>query len=350
MLFVSASTAAAGSKRHALAFILTFDSKILKIDAPDAPDCHSSAMVRNQDHPANLKAEIGSVTILSYLDPNNKFCPFNPQEPTREHWKSNEVFQKCSYAIWEALARNLKQNACDILNGDPHNRRLKIAQLKGTSQSGLSTSNVNATVASLPTKSTIQTPKAAAQPSNMVTSPPMSAKKKKAVVLSPSKVKNSKHPNEKTVGGTKSNMVVDEFDEILWVEYPDREIFMQIDLDGDILDPAAHRIEFSTCGTVVTYSSRIPEMMLDASKILTNVREKDAFKYLLNVEVKKRKEKLQTNEDGGPIFQVRKSVTLPYPVQKMFFDENYKEMETYKLMHSAEGCGYTFFWLLPTIV
>ena len=125
---------------------------------------------------------------------------------------------------------------------------------------------------------------------------------------------------------------------------------MQIDLDGDILDPSAHRIEFSTCGTVVTYSSRIPEMMLDASKILTNVREKDAFKYLLNVEVKKRKEKLQTNEDGGPIFKVRKSVTLPYPVQKMFFDENYKEMETYKLMHSAEGCGYTFFWLLPTIV
>ena len=307
-------------------------------------------MARNQDHPANIAAKVGTAIVLSYVDTDNKFSPFGLEEPTREHWKSNKVFQLCTYPVWQAIARNLKQNACNLIRGDPHYGKLKIAQSKDTLQSGLTKSNTEATMASLPTKSTIQASKAAAQPSNMVTSPPMSAKKKKAVVLSPSKVKNSKHPNKKTVGGTKSNMVVDEFDEILWVEYPDREIFMQIDLDGDILDPSAHRIEFSTCGTVVTYSSRIPEMMLDASKILTNVCEKDAFKYLLNVEVKKRKEKLQTNGDGGPIFQVRKSVTLPYPVQKMFFDENYKEMETYKLMHSAEGCGYTFFWLLPTIV
>ena len=306
-------------------------------------------MARNQDHPANIAAKVGTAIVLSYIDPDNEFSPFGLEEPTREHWESNEVFQLCTYPVWQAIARNLKQNACDLIRGDPHYGKLKTAQSKDTSQSGLTKSNIKATMASLPTKSTIQASKAAAQPSNMVTSPPMSAKKKKAVVLSHSKEKNNKQPNGKTAGVIKSSRVVDEFDKIFWFIYPKGEIFMQIDLDGDVLDPTAHRIEFSDCGMEVTYSSRIPEMMLDASKILTDCDKSDTFFYLLNVEVKKRKEMLQTNEDGGPIFQVRKSARLPVPVQKMFFDQNRNEMKTYKVMHSVEGCAYTFFWLMPQL-
>ena len=306
--------------------------------------------MRTKDHPANVPAAIGSAIILSYLDLSNKFSPFDPQEPTREHWESNRVFQQCKYPIWKAVAKRLKQNACDIIRSDPHHSTLKIAQSKDTSQSGLSTSNIKAKEAPLPAKSTIQASKAAAQPSNMVVSPPLSSQKRKAVMLSPSKVKNNKHPSEKTSKSKEPSMVVDEFDEIFWVEYPNGEIFMQIDLDGDVLDPTAHRIEFSSCGMIVTYSSRIPEMMLDASQILTNCPANDAFGYLLNVEVNRRKQKLQTIKGGGPFFQARKSVTLPRPVHKMFFDDNYKEMETYKIIYSAEGCAYTFFWLLPATV
>ena len=166
-------------------------------------------------------------------------------------------------------------------------------------------------------------------------------------MLSPSKVKKTKNLGIHALECKKSARSADEFDEIVWVEYPNGEIFMQIDLDGDVLDPTAHRIEFSPDGKTITYSSRIPEMMLNASQILPNCPETDAFKYLLSFEVNNRKEKLKKIEPEGPFFQVRKSVELPRPMKKCFFDENYKELETYKITHSSEGCGYTFFWLLP---
>ena len=165
----------------------------------------------------------------------------------------------------------------------------------------------------------------------------MSTPKQKSVFASP--VKKKPAVAEQTCIGA--------FDDIFWVQYPKREIFMRIDLDGDILNNKAHRIEFSPCGTIVKYSSRIPEMMMDTSRIFPEFPDTNAFKYHLDVQMNERKKKLPWNPPGSPIFECQKSVKLPYPVQNKYFDRNFKEIPTYEIIVTPEGAAYTYFWLMP---
>ena len=138
------------------------------------------------------------------------------------------------------------------------------------------------------------------------------------------------------------------FNEIFWVKYLQGEIFMRIDFDGDVWDNSAHQVEFSDNGTVVTYKSRIPDMMLDENLniLMPDAAHSDWSRYMLSHGISQRVKELPSSEDGKH-FEIRKSAKLPYPVQKKFFDKNYREMKEYRSIANAEGAAYVYFWLLP---
>ena len=287
-----------------------------------SPCCHNfrNLLMRNWDKKSAIPAEIGSAILTSFLD-DNSFSPFDPNEPSREHYQSQELFQTISFDVWRSTAIHLKENAKLINTKEPYyNIQSKFVNRNRAPQNP---NNTSLTGSSPKKKSGTAMPRS--KPSH----------KKGAAQKNPSK----HNQLGCTIGG---------IDDIFWVQYPKREIFMRIDIDGDILDSNAHRIEFSDCGTIITYSSRIPAMMLDASEMLSECSDNDAFKYLLEAEIDKRKKSLLKHDaNEHPIFQVRKSAKLPYPVKKMFHDRNYKELKTYVVEGNCKGALYTCFWLLP---
>jgi hypothetical protein len=235
-------------------------------------------------------------------------------------------------------------HACLLIPQDPEYNTITIPRsdcLTASSQATTSTAaSATQKKSTVPRKinqyQNMSTPKTPKRRISFSTSPQL--KKTKAKSTTPKKKIHSTTANGVAFSNCSSPM-----DQIFLIQYPRNEIFVRINLDGDVWDHKAHLIEFSKCGRVITYKSRIPEMMLKGSSILQDVPEQDAFQYLLDVEVGERVKKLDSCKVHGGHYECRASVTLPYPVQQKFFNEKYKETKDYTSYATKEGAAYTFF-------
>ena len=134
------------------------------------------------------------------------------------------------------------------------------------------------------------------------------------------------------------------FNKIFVAMYEDKRIFVRVDLDGDVKDTSAHKIEISSCGKTLSYSSRVPNLILDVDALLPDADDSYLFKNLLKTKIAKRKEKLKSMSDR---FELRKSVKLPFPVQQAYFDVKGNEMDTYDIVLTKDGACFARFLLHP---
>ena len=267
---------------------------------------------RNKDHPGNCSAALGKAILLSYLDLNSDFSPFDKDEPSREHYESNEEFKELPFNVWWQFAQQLIQHARLLIPNDPHYSKLRELVKDNT-------------------------PKM---------SPPINTKQK-AVVATPTKAKRYRTTTIRK--SMPRSISVPKFkpathDDIFVALYEDKRIFVLVDLDGDVKDPSAHKIEISSCGIKLSYSSRVPNLMLDANALLPDVDDSFLFKNLLKTEIAKRKEKLKALSDR---FELRKSVKLPFPVEQAYFDIDGKEIDTYDIVVTEDGACFARFLLHP---
>ena len=273
---------------------------------------------RTKDHPGNCSAALGTAILCSYLDLNNNFSPFNKNEPSREHYESNEKFKELPFDVWWQFASQLILHARLVIPNDPHYSKLQELVKE------------NAPAMPLPT-AVVATP----------------------AVATPNKARRSrttpKTPNRKTAKSMPKSISVAKFesvsiDDIFLAVYEDKRIFVRVDLDGDVRDPSAHKIEISPCGTMLSYSSRVPNLMLDANALLPDADDSYLFKNLLKTKIAKRKETLKAMSDR---FELRKSAKLPYPVVQAYFGPDGKELVAYEIVLTKGGACFARFMLHP---
>ena len=129
------------------------------------------------------------------------------------------------------------------------------------------------------------------------------------------------------------------------VKYENPEVlFVRIEVDGDVTDASAHKIEFTAGGMCLTYSSCVPRRMLDSSLMFPNMANDYVYKNLYEAEIlRRRKQNPGLFADG--MFELRKFLDLPYPVEQKFYNASYQEMKNYKIYITDGGAACTFFWL-----
>ena len=88
-------------------------------------------MPRNQDHPGNCSAALGTAIILSFLSLDNNFSPFDKREPSIEHYNSNPEFLKLPFRTWEVYARKLIDHARLLIPNDPHYQKIRESNQEG---------------------------------------------------------------------------------------------------------------------------------------------------------------------------------------------------------------------------
>lgn len=278
---------------------------------------------RTKDHPGNCSAAIGTAILCSYLDLKNDFSPFNKNEPSREHYESNEKFKELSFDVWWQFASQLILHARLVIPNDPHYSKLQELVKENAPTMPLPTNTGQTAVVATP------------------------------AVATPNKARRSrttpKTPNRKTAKSMPKSISVAKFqsvsiDDIFLAVYEDKRIFVRVDLDGDVRDPSAHKIEISPCGTMLSYSSRVPNLMLDANALLPDADDSYLFKNLLKTEIAKRKETLKAMSDH---FELRKSANLPYPVVQAYFGPDGNELVTYEIVLTKGGACFARFMLHP---
>ena len=286
---------------------------------------------RVKDHPSNVPGNVGTAIILSFLDLDNSFSPFDKNEPSEAHYKSNSLFQKISFQNWFMVAKRLKKIACLLIPNDPHYVQETANISPGSPGSPCSLRSLM----SLDSDSDEENNAVPVENNQVFTSPQRKTPKKPVPSAATTRMSNPAC----IVVPTAAKCSIDD---IFWAMYPNKAIFMRIDLVGDVFDVTAHKISISTCGTIVSYSSRIPEMMLDAKKILKNCHVTNAWLHLMDSEIQKRKENVAEDH-----FEIKKTARLPYPVQQKYYDENFAEADTYEITVTDDGAAYACFWLLP---
>lgn len=275
---------------------------------------------RIKDHPGNCSAEIGKAILLSYLELNNNFSPFDNKEPSREHYKSDGKFKALPFAVWWQFANQIIKHARLLIPNDPHYSKLRELKEDSTPTMPLPTETKQTAVVGTPTK----------------------GKQTEAKRRSTTQIRKKAKSMPRSISVPKFEPVT--LDDIFVALYDDKRIFVLVDLDGDVRDPSAHRIQISSCGIKLSYSSRIPNLMLDVNALLPDANDSYLFKNLLKTEIAKRKEKLKAMPDR---FELRKSVKLPFPVQQAYFDTNGNELDTYDIVPTEDGACFARFMLHP---
>ena len=275
-------------------------------------------MPRNKDHAHNCPAKLGTAILLSYLDLKNEFSPFDEKEPSLEHYQSNPEFQKLNYRTWYTFASKLIHNARLLIPNDLHYQKVREANKISDTASEL--------------RSEPMTPNRAGPP-----------KKQATPGKTPTRLSVSRVIPPHTIGIPKTQP--SDLNDIFVVQYDNPEVlFVRIDIDGDVTDASAHKIEFSAGGMCLTYSSRIPQIMLDSSLMFAGMADDYVFKNLFEAEISKRKQQHPEIASNG-MFELRKSVRLPYPVEQKFYNSSYQKMDMYKIYINGDGAAFTFFWL-----
>ena len=270
---------------------------------------------RNKDHPGNCSAALGKAILLSYLDLNNNFSAFDKNEPSREHYNSKEEFKVLPFNVWWQFANQIIKHARLLIPNDPYYSKLEEL-LKDKAP----------------------------------TIPPSTNTKQPAVVATQTMARRSRTtPIRKASKSMPRSINVPKyepppFNKIFVAMYEDKRIFVRVDLDGDVKDTSAHKIEISSCGKTLSYSSRVPNLILDVDALLPDADDSYLFKNLLKTEIAKRKEKLKSMSDR---FELRKSVKLPFPVQQAYFDVKGNEMDTYDIVLTKDGACFARFLLHP---
>ena len=278
---------------------------------------------RTKDHPGNCSAALGTAILCSYLDLKNNFSPFNKNEPSREHYESNEKFKELSFDVWWQFASQLILHARLVIPNDPHYSKLQELVKENAPTMPLPTNTGQTAVVATP------------------------------AVATPNKSRRSrttpKTPNRKTAKSMPKSISVAKFklvsiDDIFLAVYKDKRIFVRVNLDRDVRDPSAHKIKISPCGTMLSHSSRVPNLMLDANALLPNADDSYLFKNLLKTEIAKRKETLKAMSDR---FELRKSAKLPYPVVQAYFGPDGMELVAYEIVLTKGGACFARFMLHP---
>ena len=69
----------------------------------------------NMHHPVNIDSVASRATLLSFLDYDNDFSPFDANEPSVKHWESQRLFFQYPFPVWEAVARKLMVHARQLI-------------------------------------------------------------------------------------------------------------------------------------------------------------------------------------------------------------------------------------------
>ena len=88
--------------------------------------------MRNKDHPGNVDAEAGRHILLSFLDYDNDFSPFDANEPSVKHWESQRLFFQYPFPVWEAVARKLMVHARQLIPQNTQDIPNSLLEVKDT--------------------------------------------------------------------------------------------------------------------------------------------------------------------------------------------------------------------------
>ena len=283
---------------------------------------HHSAAMRTKKEKIDFYSNVANATVYSFINyKDTGFSPFDPEEPSWDHYQSNPLFQTVAFDIWQAAGRRLKLHARLCIPKEPHYTAID----KHFSSSSEKPAEKKEVLKKTPSK-LMKTP--AKQP-------------RVDTNISRKKPRLEKPPTSHRNPAIDQSVSQCPYDKIFHVVYAGGEIYVKIDLDGDIKLPENHRIEFSACRTLLTYKSKVPSIYDNVDKIIPRGVD-DAFRYLLELEINERKS--QTSHDE---FEVQKILKLPYPVKKVYHDAGFRPMPTYTVTFTKTYHAFSSFWLLP---
>ena len=271
-----------------------------------------------------IAAKVGNAIVFSFINyKETGFSPYDSEEPSWEHYKSNEVFKDVPFELWKEAARKLMVNARLCIPKEPHYTAMEEYHHSK--------------------------PKPSSSHKVQIIGGPLSSTKrhKSGLEINSGKQISKKFGKEtaanfhKGVSPPPLSHKENPIDGIFHVIYPRKEIFVKIDLVGDIFNKASHKVEISPCGTCVSYFSKVPSVYFDLESVLPPDTP-DTFRYLLKTKMSNRLKDVSPDE-----YRLQKTLRLPFPVKRAYFDSKFNAIATYPVIITEKAIAYTAFWLLP---
>ena len=280
---------------------------------------------KQRNDPANVEAKVGLAIFMDFY--NYKETRFNPYDldkiGSEEHYNSNVLYKGIAYDSFKALAGHLAINARAVLR-----KPLQVAQVKPTKPVG----DVSQLYCNTKTKtSAIRTSQIQLNQSQPVSTTPL-------------KTRDASKPTMERNTDIEAPLVC---------EYPNKNILVVFDFDGEVGNPEFNKIFFSDCGMRLYHYSKLPKMAVEPGTLLNLpyvdthcIADADQQLLYQAIDVMMEEAEMENvyNKDG---YELRSEVHLPYACKKQFHNNYGQPSGTYSIVRARDDYTYALCWLVP---
>ena len=280
---------------------------------------------KQRNDPANVEAKVGLAIFMDFYNcKETRFNPYNLDKiGSEEHYNSNVLYKGIAYDSFKALAGHLAINARAVLR-----KPLQVAQVKPTKPVG----DVSQLYCNTKTKT------------SAIGTSQIQLNQSQPVSTTPLKTRDASKPTMEKNTDIEAPLVC---------EYPNKNILVVFDFDGEVGNPEFNKIFFSDCGMRLYHFSKRPKMADEDGTLLSlpnTVKERtvDVDQQLLRRAIDEMREDVKYkkvyDKDG---YELRSEVHLPYACKKQYHNNNGTLLNTYMVITARDNYTYALCWLVP---